>query len=76
MNAPNPISAAPEASPSRPSVTLTALVVAQMIMPAHTTQTTVGTSRPTAPLVTLIVSEIPVPTTSHHAIAMLASMVM
>ena len=76
MKAPKPMSAEPEASPSRPSVTLTAFVVAQMIIPAHTTQTAVGTSRPAAPLVTLIVSEMPVPTTSHHAMAMLASIVM
>ena len=46
MNAPKPISAEPPASPSSPSVTLTALVVAQMIRPAQITQTHVGSSQP------------------------------
>ena len=75
MNAPKPISADPAASPSRPSVTLTALVVAQMIIPAQRIQTTVGTSKPTSARVTEIVSEMPVPTTSHQAKPRLAIIV-
>ncbi len=46
MNAPKPISAEPPARPSRPSVTLTAFVVAQMIEPAKSTHTHAGTSQP------------------------------
>ncbi len=75
VKAPKPMSAEPEASPSSPSVTFTAFVVAQMIMPAQMTQTAVGTSRPTDPRVTLIVSEMPVATTSHQAMRMLATIV-
>jgi hypothetical protein len=44
VNAPKPISAEPAARPSRPSVTLTALVVAQMMSPAQITQSAVGIS--------------------------------
>ncbi len=75
-NAPKPISAEPAARPSRPSVTFTALVVAQMIPPDHRIHTMVGTSMPRSDRVTEMVSEIPVPTTSHHAIAKLAAIVM
>ena len=46
VNAPKPIRAAPPASPSRPSVTFTALVVAQMINPAQITHAQVGSSHP------------------------------
>src|SRR5688572_29469051 len=42
VNARKPISAEPPASPSRPSVTLTALLVAQIIVPAHNTHTYQG----------------------------------
>ena len=76
MKAPKPISADPAANPSSPSVTLTALVVAQMIIPAQMIQTTVGTSKPTSGRVIAIVSEMPVPTTSHQAKPKLASIVM
>ena len=76
MNAPKPISAEPPASPSRPSVTLTALVVAQIIAPAHNTQTKLGTSRLRSPARTSeISSEIPVVATIHQAIPKLINIV-
>ena len=77
MNAPKPISAEPPASPSRPSVTLTALVVAQITSPAQITHTIVGTSKLRSPARTNeIVSEMPVVATSHHANPKLISIVM
>ena len=76
MNAPNPIIADPPASPSSPSVTFTALVVAQMISPAQMTHTSCGTANPrSSARVSEIVSEIPVAATSHHAAPKLISIV-
>ena len=46
VNTAKPISAEPAARPSRPSVTLTAFVVAKMIVPAHSTHTTGPSSQP------------------------------
>ena len=76
MKAPKPMRAEPAARPSRPSVTLTALVVAQIRRPAQITHTAVGTSMPTSARVSEIVSEMPVFATSSHPIPMLASIVM
>ena len=76
-NAPKPISADPPANPSRPSVTLTALVVAQMIRPAKATHTTVGGCHPgRSARVNEMVSAMPVPRTSHQAMPKLSSIVM
>ena len=76
MKAPKPISAEPPASPSSPSVTLTALVVAQMMSPAQITHTAGGTSKPRSPARTNeIDSETPVVPTSHQARPKLISIV-
>ena len=60
VKARKPISAEPPARPSSPSVTFTALVVAQMIMPAQTTQTAEGSSSPDRAAGDEIVSEMSV----------------
>ncbi len=57
-------------------MTLTALVVAQMISPAHITNAHAGTCQPGKPeRVSEIVSEMPVAATSHQAIPKLSSRV-
>jgi len=46
VNARKPIIAEPPARPSRPSVTLTALLVAQIITPVKTTKTGIARCQP------------------------------
>ena len=57
-------------------MTLTAFVVAQMMIPAQITQTNPGTSMPSWARASEIVSEIPVAPISAQAIPKLISIVM
>src|SRR3954447_3172321 len=76
VKARKPISAEPPARPSRPSVTLTALLVAQIIVPAQRTQTYHGTCQlGIAARVNQIVSLMPVAPTSQAAMPKLSASV-
>ena len=67
VNARNPNNAEPAASPSRPSVTFTALVVAHTMMAVHTTHRTGDKFHPgKSDRVNERVSLMPVPASNHH----------